>query len=52
MFTGTRVPIDTLLTYLRNRKRIEDFLDDFPSVTHGQEEALIDQAEQELLSLT
>ena len=52
VFTGTRVPIDTLLTYLRNGKRIEDFLADFPSVTREQAEALLDLAEQELLSLT
>ena len=52
VFTGTRVPIETLLTYLRKGKRIEDFRDDFPSVTREQAEALLDLAEQELLSLT
>lgn len=52
VFTGTRVPIETLLTYLRKGKRIEDFRDDFPSVTRAQAEGLLELAEQELLSLT
>ena len=50
VFTGTRVPIDTLLVYLRNGKRIEDFRDDFPSVSREQAEALLLLAEQELLA--
>jgi uncharacterized protein (DUF433 family) len=50
VFTGTRVPIDTLLVYLRNGKRIEDFRDDFPTVTRAQAEALLDLAEQELMA--
>lgn len=52
VFTGTRVPIDTLLTYLRKGKRIEDFREDFPSVSREQVEALLDFAEQELFSST
>ena len=39
VFTGTRVPIDTLLVYLRKSKRIEDFRDDFPTVSRKQAEA-------------
>jgi uncharacterized protein (DUF433 family) len=41
VFTGTRVPIDTLLVYLRRGKRIEDVRDDFPTVTQAQAEALL-----------
>lgn len=52
VFTGTRVPVDTLLIYLRKGKRIEDFRDDFPSVSREQAEALLELAEQELLSST
>ena len=48
VFTGTRVPIDTLLVYLRKGKRIDDFRDDFPTVSREQAEALITLAEQEL----
>lgn len=52
VFTGTRVPIDTLLVYLRKGKRIEDFRDDFPTVSREQAEALLQLAEQELISET
>lgn len=52
VFTGTRVPIDTLLIYLRKGKRIEDFRDDFPTVSREQAEALLQIAEQELVSET
>ena len=50
VFTGTRVPIDTLLVYLRKGKRIEDFRDDFPTVSRAQAEALLELAEQELVA--
>ncbi len=50
VFTGTRVPIDTLLVYLRKGKRIEDFRDDFPTVSREQAEALLRLAEDELVS--
>lgn len=50
VFTGTRVPIDTLLVYLRKGKRIEDFRDDFPTVSREQAEALLHLAEQELIA--
>ena len=50
VFTGTRVPIDTLLVYLRKGKRIEDFRDDFPTVSREQAEALLELAEQELVA--
>ena len=49
VFTGTRVPIDTLLVYLRKGKRIEDFRDDFPTVSYKQAEALLKLAEQALV---
>lgn len=52
VFTGTRVPVDTLLIYLRKGKRIEDFRDDFPSVSREQAEALLTLAEEELLTFT
>lgn len=50
VFTGTRVPVDTLLTYLRKDKRIADFRDDFPTVTLSQAEGLLKLAEKELLT--
>ena len=51
VFTGTRVPIETLLTYLRKGKRIADFRDDFPTVTQEQAQALLKLAEQVLLTM-
>jgi len=50
VFTDTRVPIDTLLVYLRKGKRIADFRDDFPTVSQEQAEALLELAERELVS--
>lgn len=50
VFVGTRVPIDTLLTYLRKDKRIEDFLEDFPTVSRDQAEALLMLAEKDLVA--
>lgn len=48
VFSGTRVPIDTLWVYLRKGKRIDDFRDDVPTVSREQAEALLEVAEQEL----
>ena len=43
-FAGTRVPVRTLLDYLKAGDRITDFLEDFPTVTHEQIDAVIDIA--------
>ncbi len=36
VFEGTRVPVETLLEYLEAGDSIDDFLNDFPTVRHGQ----------------
>ena len=36
VFAGTRVPVQSLLDYLAGGHSIEEFLDDFPTVTHEQ----------------
>ncbi len=36
VFAGTRVPISTLLDYLEGGDRLDDFLDDFPTVNREQ----------------
>jgi len=36
VFQGTQVPVKTLLDYLEADDSIENFLDDFPTVTHEQ----------------
>ena len=33
VFAGTRVPFQTLLDYLESRAPLEEFLEDFPSVS-------------------
>lgn len=49
VFTGTRVPVDSLIQHLKHGKRIDKFLDDFPSVRREQAEAFLYIAEQELV---
>ena len=44
VFAGTRVPIKNLFDCLRDGQSLEEFLDDFPSVTRGQAEALLVKA--------
>lgn len=36
VFSGTRVPVETLFWHLENGITIEEFLEDFPSVTKDQ----------------
>jgi len=36
VFSGTRVPVETLLDYLKVGESIDDFLDGFPTVTREQ----------------
>ena len=36
VFDGTRVPIQTLFDYLEGGDKLEEFLDDFPSVSKEQ----------------
>ncbi|PEN06677.1 hypothetical protein CRI93_08510 [Longimonas halophila] len=49
VFAGTRVPVASLLHHLKHGKRLEEFLDDFPSVQREQAEAFLDLAEEELV---
>lgn len=41
VFTGTRVPAQSLLDYLAGGHTLEEFLDDFPTVTREQAVALL-----------
>jgi uncharacterized protein (DUF433 family) len=36
VFNGTRVPVKTLIDYLQGGHTVDEFLGDFPSVTHKQ----------------
>lgn len=44
VFKGTRVPLETLFDHLENGISINEFLDDFPSVTREQVIAVIEIA--------
>lgn len=51
VFAGTRVPIQTLLDYLKAGESIDDFLDGFPTVTRAQVIALLEEAGKQLVSM-
>ena len=44
VFAGTRVPIHTLMDYLKAGDRVDDFIDDFPTVTRAQVSAVPEAA--------
>ena len=50
VFVGTRVPARTLVQWLEGGESLDDFLDNFPSVTRAQAVAFLDQAAESLLS--
>lgn len=45
VFTGTRVPVQTLLDYLEGGESIDDFLYGFPTVTREQVIAFLEEPE-------
>ncbi len=49
VFAGTRVPIQNLFDYLENGEDLDEFLDDFPSVTKETVLAVLEMAK---LSIT
>ncbi len=49
VFAGTRVPVQTLLDYLKAGESIDDFLDGFPTVTREQVIALLEEAGKQLI---
>ena len=49
VFVGTRVPVKALLHYLEGGHRLEDFLDDFPTVTREQAVAALEEGIQLLV---
>jgi uncharacterized protein (DUF433 family) len=50
VFTGTRVPVQTFLEYIKAGESIDSFLEGFPSVKREQLIALLEQAESHILS--
>jgi uncharacterized protein (DUF433 family) len=51
VFASTRVPVQTLLNYIKAGESIDDFLDGFPSVTREQVIALLEEAGNQLVNL-
>ena len=49
VFSGTRVPVQTLLDYLEGGETIDDFLTGFPSVSRGQVLAFLQEAKARLV---
>ncbi len=43
-FTGTRVPVKTLFDYLEGSSSLEDFLEDFPTVSRQRAVAVLEAA--------
>jgi uncharacterized protein (DUF433 family) len=50
VFSGTRVPVQTLIDYLKAGESLDDFLDGFPSVSREQAEAFLQIALNSALS--
>jgi uncharacterized protein (DUF433 family) len=42
--SGTRAPVQALIDYLKSGDRLDDFLDDFPTVQRERVEAALDVA--------
>jgi uncharacterized protein (DUF433 family) len=52
VFTGTRVPVQTLFDYLEGGETLEDFLKGFGTVSRDTAIRVLEEAKQLLLSQT
>jgi len=50
VFIGTRVPLRNLIDYLEGDYTLEEFLDDFPTVTREQAVAALEAANEMLIA--
>lgn len=50
VFAGTRVPVRILMEHLEAGDNLDDFLDDFPTVSRHQATALLERATVMLLA--
>ena len=48
-FGGTRVPARTLIDYIEGGDTLDDFLEDFPTVSRKQAIAFLEEASQRML---
>lgn len=51
VFSGTRVPVETLFDYLEAGDSIDEFLAGFPSVSRDQVVAFLEEAKDRLLAV-
>lgn len=49
-FAGTRVPVRTLLDYIEGGDSLDEFLEDFPTVTRRQAIAFLEQSADAMLA--
>jgi uncharacterized protein (DUF433 family) len=50
VFAGTRVPVRSLLDYLEGGESLDDFLEQFPTVSRQRAIAFLEQASERLLA--
>ncbi|HEV3113011.1 MAG TPA: DUF433 domain-containing protein [Candidatus Binataceae bacterium] len=50
VFVGTRVPLRNLIDYLEDGYSLDEFLDDFPSVSREQAIAALEAAHEALIA--
>jgi uncharacterized protein (DUF433 family) len=51
VFAETRVPVQTLIDYIKGGESIDDFLDGFPTVTREQVVAFLEEAKEQIIKL-
>jgi uncharacterized protein (DUF433 family) len=51
VFSGTRVPVQTLIEYLEGGQSIDEFLDGFPTVSREQVIAFLEEAKARMLAV-
>lgn len=49
-FTGTRVPVKNLFDYLEGSSTLEEFLEDFPSISRDRAVAVLEAARTSLVA--
>ena len=50
VFKGTRVPVESLFLHLEKGISLDEFLDDFPTVSRAQAVAILEMAEKVVTS--
>ena len=49
VFSGTRVPVQTLMDYLEEGSSLDEFLEDFPTVSREHAIAVLELAKESLI---